>query len=296
MSIPKAEQLTCFAVDRHNGPEDRGFRHSSDQASDSRLHLQNHHTSHQAARLPILSGDNMTHNEKEGCLTGIFQQMAGVEEPCFPQRTSPKSSSVHLKRIKTFEAVFVHNLGVFSWLQPPEAYEGRAAQFPTDVWGLGGTLVEFFTYRSLWFIPPGQSALLKVPEFIVRQVQPHAVKSLSDRVAPVLEPTLRYNKEERPSALELNEAFQTCLAGQSEHDCLLFGHRCENTRAACGVSVQTSQFLNVHFARQRLRPSRIFWLTSFNNCSEFGSIANQAFSISHIPFKENLLPRFCQIL
>ena len=45
--------------------------------------------------------------------------------------------------------------------QPPEVYQERA-HFWSDVWSLGGTLVEWFTFQPLWLIPKGQSDSLKV--------------------------------------------------------------------------------------------------------------------------------------
>ena len=39
------------------------------------------------------------------------------------------------------------------------------AHFWSDMWSLGGTLVEWFTFQPLWLVPQGQSDLLKVCRF-----------------------------------------------------------------------------------------------------------------------------------
>ena len=60
-----------------------------------------------------------------------------------------------------FKYKYLLHISALYFEQPPEVYQERA-HFWSDVWSLGGTLVEWFTFQSLWFIPQGQSDSLKV--------------------------------------------------------------------------------------------------------------------------------------
>eukprot|EP00918_Siedleckia_nematoides_P085086 GHVU01187099.1.p1 GENE.GHVU01187099.1~~GHVU01187099.1.p1 ORF type:complete len:147 (-),score=18.53 GHVU01187099.1:190-630(-) len=117
-----------------------------------------------------------------------------------------------LAREKTTDFTTAGNymqVGTYYYMDPEVIMRRKAAQKYSDIWGMGLSLVELFTYRPAWDFDKttGNDPIQMLMNKFKKKQKPDGLRLVPDPSRELLDQCLAYDPKCRPTATNMKEAF-----------------------------------------------------------------------------------------